>query len=151
MQLLLLCRSAAPALLLKGLLAVLPLQLREQLAAAAAGSPGAGLAAQLLPELLAAEASAAGAAAVVPKGSQDLPVDTSNAPPLFWPAEKVCVCAHAMTARCLRGTILHPCHVRAEPGPPWSAPGLSAVRTHLLLACPPGCSAAAGIWGVRIC
>lgn len=88
----LLSRSVAPGLLLKGLAVVLPAPLlqhpKQQQQDALNGLPRRSLSASVLAELRTA-ALAELSDGSVPQGKQDVPVDTATAAPLYWPTEKV--------------------------------------------------------------
>lgn len=79
------CRSAAPALLLKGLAVVLPEQLQQLQQPGAAELPATPAMLAELREAALAEL----AGRPLPVAQQQLPLDMDRAAPLYWPTEKV--------------------------------------------------------------
>jgi hypothetical protein len=87
---LLCCRRVLPGLVLKGLAAVLPTHLLTS--NSSSGSSGVGVDVHLLQELrqcAADDLAAAVAGPVFQSGKQDIPVDLTSAPPLYFPTERV--------------------------------------------------------------
>lgn len=82
-------------MVLKGLAAVLPPHMLGQHAGSSGGNSGSNgnLSAALLHELRVTAAQelsdAVSGAAVYQSGRQDIPVDLTTAPPLYWPTERV--------------------------------------------------------------
>ena len=92
------CRRVLPGLLLKGLAAVLPPHMLDQHTSCSSngdvtGSSSSSISAALLAELRVCAGQELAAAAAGPAGyqggRQDLPIDLTTAPPLYWPTERV--------------------------------------------------------------
>lgn len=88
------CRRVLPGLVLKGLATVLPAHLLTSSNSSSSCNGAAGVDVHMLQELrqcAAADLAAAAAGPVFQSGRQDIPVDLTTAPPLYFPTERVSV------------------------------------------------------------